>query len=442
MTDRLIALIILCVVLSIPLGFVLVFTGQVALNFVFYWPLFMAGIWIAGGVYFWFNKERFWRQDSEITLPGNPLISILIPCYNEGPNARETIQAALNQNYTNIEVIAVNDGSKDDTGEILNQLASEHNNLRVIHLAKNQGKAVALKAGAAAANSELLVCIDGDAILDRNTAAYLAAPLLNFPGVGAVTGNPRIRTRSTLIGRLQVGEFSSIIGLIKRAQRVYGHVFTVSGVIAAFRRTALADVGYWSDDMITEDIDISWKLQLKNWSIFYEPRALCWILMPETLKGLWQQRLRWAKGGAEVFLKNCISIWRWQHRRMWTLLLEFALSTIWTYMYLLSIILFVLGRFTEMPKNLYVDSLMPPGFTGLLLAVVCIIQFSVSLMIERRYESDIFKSLFWVIWYPIAYWLLSFLTTLVSFPNVMLSRKGKRARWESPDRGIAQKHLK
>ena len=47
--------------------------------------------------------------------------------------------------------------------------------------------------------------------------------------------------------------------------------------------------------MITEDIDISWKLQLRHWDIFFEPRALCWILMPETLKGLWKQRLRWAQ---------------------------------------------------------------------------------------------------------------------------------------------------
>jgi cellulose synthase/poly-beta-1,6-N-acetylglucosamine synthase-like glycosyltransferase len=53
--------------------------------------------------------------------------------------------------------------------------------------------------------------------------------------VGAVTGNPRIRNRSTLLGRLQVAEFSSIIGMIKRAQRVYGRIFTISGVIAGFR---------------------------------------------------------------------------------------------------------------------------------------------------------------------------------------------------------------
>ena len=79
-------------------------------------------------------------------------------------------------------------------------------------------------------------------------------------------------------------------------------VFTVSGLVAAFRRTALQDVGYWSLDMVTEDIDISWSLQLRRWDVRYEPNALCYILMPETLDGLWSQRLRWAQGGIEVLM--------------------------------------------------------------------------------------------------------------------------------------------
>ena len=185
-----------------------------------------------------------WSWDNATPAPalaGEPLISILIPCFNEERNARETISAALDQRYWNVEVIAINDGSSDNTAEVLQQLAREQPRLRVINLAENQGKAVALKAGAAAARGDLLVCIDGDALLDRDTAAYLVAPLIQYPHVGAVTGNPRIRTRSTLIGRIQVGEFSSIIGLIKRTQRIYGRVFTVSGVIAAFRRQALAE---------------------------------------------------------------------------------------------------------------------------------------------------------------------------------------------------------
>src|SRR3546814_374700 len=129
---------------------------------------------------------------------------------------------------------------------LFDRLAAEHDRLRVIHLAQNQGKAMALRMGAMAARSEYLICIDGDALLAPDASSYLVAPLVENPRVAAVTGNPRIRTRSTLIGRIQVGEFSSIIGLIKRTQRVYGRMFTVSGVCSSFRRKALVEVDYWA----------------------------------------------------------------------------------------------------------------------------------------------------------------------------------------------------
>src|SRR3546814_11451936 len=106
--------------------------------------------------------------------------------------------------------------------------------------------------GAIAARSEYLVCIDGDALLAPNTCAYLVAPMLDNARLGAVTGNPRIRTRSTLIGRVQVGEFSSLIGLIKRTQRVIGRIVNVSGVIVAFRRPALHWVAFWGPAMYTD----------------------------------------------------------------------------------------------------------------------------------------------------------------------------------------------
>ena len=346
------------------------------------------------------------------------------------------MEAALKQRYTNLEVIAINDGSSDNTGNILTELAIEYPTLRVIHLADNQGKAIALRTGAAAAKSDFLVCIDGDALPEPDMAAFLVAPLIKYPRVGAVTGNPRIRTRSTLVGRIQVGEFSSIIGLIKRTQRIYGHVFTVSGVITAFRRTALEEVGYWSPEMITEDIDISWKLQLQHWSIFFEPRAICWILMPETIKGLWKQRLRWAQGGAEVFVKNMKNIWSFKHKRMWVLLGEFMLSTLWAFSYAMSVLLFIVGLFVTLPINLHVETLFPPHFTGITLAVVCLFQFLVSIIIEHRYENKIYQSLFWVVWFPVVYWMLSLFTTLVAFPKVMLKKQQQRARWSHSDRGI------
>ncbi|MGB3290706.1 MAG: glycosyltransferase family 2 protein, partial [Burkholderiaceae bacterium] len=264
------------------------------------------------------------------------------------------------------------------------------------------------------------------------------APLADHPRVGAVTGNPRVRTRSTLIGRIQVGEFSSIIGLIKRTQRVYGQLFTVSGVCTAFRRQALDEVDYWSLDMITEDIDITWKLQRAQWSVFYEPRALCWILMPETLRGLWKQRLRWAQGGAEVFLKNLPTIWNWQYRRLWPLMLEFCLSTGWAFAMALSITLWALGHVVALPPNVQVSILVPPSFTGMVLAMVCLMQFVISVLIDKRYEPRLAHALYWIIWYPFAYWIINLFTTLCSFPKVMLRIRRQRARWTSPDRGIKE----
>jgi len=442
MGERILAALTLCAALAMPFVALSFTSTDTLLGFLFFYPLFMSGVWISGGVFFWWAWERHWPWHEKNKpcpapqIPGNPLISCLIPCYNEAHNCKPAIMAALNQNYKNIEVIAINDGSTDETGDVLNQLALEHPRLRIVHLAQNQGKAMALRAGVLAAKSEYLVCIDGDAILDPDAISYLVEPMVTKPHIGAVTGNPRIRTRTTLIGHIQIGEFSSIIGLIKRTQRIYGQIFTVSGVVAAFRRTALQRIDYWSPDMITEDIDISWKLQRDLWTIFYEPRALCWILMPETLRGLWRQRLRWAQGGAEVFLKNLPTIWYWQHHRMWPLALEFTLSVGWAFTMAVSILLWTVNQFISLPNFLHVATLFPPGFTGLMLALMCLCQFFASIVIDRRYEAGLARALYWVIWYPLIYWLLYLFTTLFGFIKVVLRRgKRQRARW-IPDRGF------
>lgn len=405
-------------------------------EFAFLYPIVMSFFWMSGGLYYYFRRERHARMRTDPPpLAEYPFVSILIPCHNEGDNAEETIGSALLQKYPDFEVIAINDGSRDNTAEVLNTLAARHERLRVIHLDRNLGKANALRMGALAAKSEYLVCIDGDALLDEYAAHWMVSHLTSGPRVGAVTGNPRIRNRSTLLGRLQVGEFSSIIGMIKRAQRVYGRIFTVSGVISAFRRTALHRIGYWADDMVTEDIDISWRLQLDHWDIRYEPNALCFILMPETLKGLWRQRLRWAQGGVEVLRRHGLALFDWRKRRMWGVLAEYLLSVIWAYTMLLIIVLWALGKFMPMPEGLYVHTILP-SWHGVILAMVCMLQFASSIIIDRRYETQVGRNYFWMIWYPMAYWLLSLFTTVVAVPKTLMKKRGKRATWVSPDRGI------
>lgn len=404
-------------------------------KFVFYYPIVMSCFWMIGGVYYFVRRERHSPTfDQPPPLADYPLASILIPCHDEGNNVDDTIEAAASQRYPNFEIIAINDGSRDDTGARLNALTLRYPQLRVLHLDSNQGKANALRMGALAAHSEFLVCVDGDALLEENAVHWMMLHLTSGPRVGAVTGNPRIRNRSTLLGRLQVGEFSSIIGMIKRAQRVYGRLFTVSGVICAFRRTALHRVGYWADDMVTEDIDISWRLQMDFWDIRYEPNALCFILMPETLRGLWRQRLRWAQGGVETMIRHGKGLLSWRRRRMWGVFAEFLVSTCWSYTVFLMLAAWLISLLT--PYDLLGGRGAGIGWPGVVMAMVCLLQFGISLRIDRRYEPGIGRYYYWMIWYPAAYWLITLCTSIVATPKTILAGSHhKKAIWVSPDRG-------
>ncbi|SFS08868.1 biofilm PGA synthesis N-glycosyltransferase PgaC [Dyella sp. OK004] len=405
-------------------------------DYAFYYPLVMSFVWMSGGLIYYLRWERGQpRRVDPPALESYPFVTLIVPCHNEGEQVRETIAHLTAQRYPHFEVIAVNDGSTDDTGAQLDALLAEYPQLRVIHFASNQGKAMGLRMAAMAARGEFLVCVDGDALLDEYATHWLMRHMVSSSRVGSVTGNPRIRNRSTLLGKLQVGEFSSIIGLIKRAQRVYGRVFTVSGVIACFRRSAVHDVGYWSTDMVTEDIDISWRLQMRHWDIRYEPNALCWILMPETLRGLWKQRVRWAQGGVEVVLRYTRQLLRWRKRRMWPIALEYILSLAWAYAMLSIVVLWLLGLFLPLPPTMRVPTLLPQ-WHGVMLGMICLIQFGIATLIDRRYETRVGRNYYWMIWYPLTYWLLSTATTVVAFPKALFKRKGTRAVWTSPDRGV------
>lgn len=396
--------------------------------FVFWYPLIMSLFWISGAVIFSFYREK--HIELNIEEISWPKISILVPCFNEEETIRETIENLLNLSYPDYEIIAINDGSTDGTIEILKDIAKNEEKLKVIHSVQNKGKANALHIGAFASTSEYLLCIDSDALIEDSAPYYLINHFINKgERVGAVTGNPRIRNRDTLLSRMQIVEYSSIIGSIKRTQRILGKVMTVSGVIVAFRKKALMDVGMWDRDMITEDIAISWKLQKRFWDIRYEPRALCWMLVPETLKGIWKQRVRWSQGGQEVVLRHWDIFKDWRQRRLWPIYIEQILSIIWAFMWLIITVIYILKA-----KN-FQEIMMWFAFNSFALVMLSHVQLIISIINDSRYDK-VARYYIWAAWYPAIYWMINTFVVIAATPKAIKSRiRGGYAVWTSPDRG-------
>ncbi len=398
-------------------------------DFTFYYPVFMSLVWVVGGLFFFFTREMF-KSKVAPKLATYPFVSVLIPARNEQEHIEETVQAVLCSNYPALEIILIDDASTDNTPEIVDELTKQYENVRVLHLEQNMGKASGLNHAFLISQGEIIICIDADCILDKDAIYWLVWHFENSHRVGAVTGSPQVRNRTTILAQLQTAEYTSVIGLIKRTQRILGKVLTISGVIGAFRRDALIDAGLWSFDMYTEDIDITWKLERHFWDVRYETAAIGWILVPETIKGLWKQRLRWAQGGVET-VRRYKSVWTdWHQRRIWIVYIDYVLGIIWSYSFLLSIIYWLVCNAIGLQDNL------TENWNGCIIAVVCLVQFFVSITINLRYDKTLLPTYFWVIWYPVIYWAFNAFATIVAFPRGMTKKFGTPSTWVSPDRGL------
>jgi biofilm PGA synthesis N-glycosyltransferase PgaC len=410
---------------------------DVLIGFVALYPLFMSFVWTIGGLLFYFR----WERRAPEPLSTFPFFSIVVAAHNEEHSIAAAVTNLAHLTYPRYEVIVVNDGSTDGTRRILDRLAKRESRwLKVVHLSPNSGKSRAVNTGVLFSRGSLILVMDADCFIDRNALQFLAGHFIRYPRVGAVTGNPRIINRTSLLGKIQVGEYSSIIGLIKRSQRILGKVLTVSGVMAAYRKSAFCDSGLFDADTATEDIDITWKLQKRLWEVRYEPQALCHILSPETLKGLWRQRVRWAEGGAGV-LKKHYDVWfDGKQKRFWFVYAEYVAGILWSFSlavligyWLVSLLLHVVGGAGVLPGQPFV----PPPWTGSILALVCLLQFLVSLFIDYHYEKkSLFKYYIWIIWYPFFYWLISACAIYVGVYRVFIRRGEVSAVWKSPDRGF------
>jgi len=395
-----------------------------ALLIYFAWyPLVSSTMWIFTSIIFYRRREggKPGAFDLFYKTEAQPLVTFVIPAYNEEANIVETLSGVLAVDYARIEVMVIDDCSTDDTLARIRPFLDDER-VRLVRKRVNEGKAMALNDALPLTTGELLLVMDADAVPHRDILKYLV-PHFNSPRCAAVTGNPRVVNRDSFLSKLQAIEFASIISLMRRAQRVWGRIMTMSGVVGIFRRSALFDVGMYSPEMATEDIDLTWRLQLRHWDVRYESRAVMWMRVPQSVTGLWRQRRRWALGLSQVLTRHWRDLMQWKHRRFWPVLIEANLSVAWAYTYIALTIIWLASYLVGYPP---VGASPIPNFWGMLIATVCLFQLFTGVILDRAYDLRLPRYFVVAVFYPLVYWILMAVITVTTAPLGLNVNRQKR----------------
>jgi biofilm PGA synthesis N-glycosyltransferase PgaC len=377
-----------------------------ALRFYGLYPLVTAIVWATTALAFYLRRERSNRDQPE--AGATPRVSVLIPAYCEEAVVAQSVRSALELDYPNFEVILINDGSTDGTRERVTPFLSDPR-FHLLDKDRNEGKGRALNDGIARATGDLVLIMDADAIPERDLLRFMVPHFANAR-VAAIAGNARVRNKNGVLAKLQAIEFTSIISLLRRAQRVWGAIMCVSGVVGMFRKSVLIEAGLFSPGMATEDIDLTWKIQKLGYDIRYEPRAMVWMIVPETFQVWWKQRRRWALGLGQVLRRHsniCVS---WKLRRMLPLYVEGLLSTLWAIDFVLVTLFWLISYSLGHPPR---GGSPFPNLWGMMLVTVCMLQLFCGVFIDFRYEPKIVRSLHLAPLYPVIYWMLLAVSTSI-----------------------------
>lgn len=395
----------------------------VALVFFAVYPILTSVVWMTTSFFFWFRREK---DPDPLPAKQSPQVSVLIAAHNEEEVIGRALDAACALDYPNLEVVVVDDGSTDATAAVVRKYVDEKG-VRLIRKVRNEGKAMALNDALPCVNGEIVLIMDADAEPARQSLRYMV-PHFESPRVAAVTGNPRVYNVGSLLCRLQLIEFTSIVSLLRRSQRVWGRILTVSGVVTAFRKSALMDVGGFSPDMPTEDIELTWRLQKRFWDVRYEPNAVLLMRVPSTLRGLVKQRLRWARGLMQVLRRHADVIVHWRYRRLWPVYVEAVLSTLWAVCFVVLTILWIVSYSVGYPP---VGAHPIPNLWGMLIATFALMQLLVGTVMDRRYDPETVRYYPYAVFYPIIYWMIMSISTVIALPAV-LRRPGRTpVRWDT-----------
>lgn len=300
------------------------------------------------------KENNFVNYDVLLTAKYAPHLSLIAPAYNEGMTIRENVQSMLALNYTNYEVIVVNDGSKDNTMEILIEaydlieredpivVQIPSNEIRAVYVPRNPafkklvvvdkvngGKADALNAGINVSKHPYIVCIDVDCVLSMDALLRLAKPFLEQSSTRIIATGGVVRIANScivkggkllevnapdkMLPRIQVLEYLRAFLLGRMAWSKLDGLLLISGAFGMFDKEIAIKSGGYNHKTVGEDMELVVRMRRymiehdMKYSVSFIPDPLCWTEAPDNFKIFRKQRSRWTRGTMETL---------WIHRNM------------------------------------------------------------------------------------------------------------------------------
>jgi len=243
-----------------------------------------------------------------------PLTTVIIPAYNEGRQVLETVRSVMASDYpaAKMQVICIDDGSKDDTWQWMRLAAAEFpKRLQLLRQPCNMGKRHALLAGFRESTGEVFVTIDSDSLILPDTLRQLVSPLVVSAKVGAVAGNVRVlNINDGPIPKMLDVNFTMCFDFLRRGQSAYGGVFCTPGALSAYRRSALApEMEAWAVQTfmgrpanIGEDRALSNIILGQGLDVVFQKDAIVLTTIPSAYPALHKMFLRWARSNVRECL--------------------------------------------------------------------------------------------------------------------------------------------
>jgi glycosyltransferase involved in cell wall biosynthesis len=240
------------------------------------------------------------RESLQPDLKNYPKVSIIVPAYNEEKVLKKTLESMVETQYPRKEVIFVDDGSTDGTLDIAKEFK---NNITVLHK-ENGGKASALNYGLVYAKGEIIVIVDADTIIGRNSIKEIVKGFEVNEHVAAVAGNIKVRNRVNWITKCQALEYLIGIQVVRRAFDTFGSITVVPGALGAFKKACVSGTGAYGKETIVEDFDQTIKLLKAGLITQGSVKAVAYTEAPVTLGDFVKQRKRWYRGNIQVLKRH------------------------------------------------------------------------------------------------------------------------------------------